>query len=394
VALKRPTDGLTPKSEYDSRKRDEARAKKVEPPEVDSTDDSDKFKIVRYCAKKWEDAQRVRKPHETFDIAWMLYNGDMWSDRRPPWRATITINKIRAFITFIQAIMTDNKPRWHVEPRLQGSEAAADLLNRLVDRDWDENDMQEELSLLVLYGLIWGYAFVKMTYDPYANGGRGKHCVTVIPPYRIYTNKTAKDVTFDKGIEYIIHEEEMTMGWVRRNFPRKANVIRELQGLQRKDDGDPSKNRDFVTEGTGRSPQILSAMQINGNYVSPQAPMSHPNYLDENDHETVNIKEYWLRDDTLEPYDRQVVRNGKAITVPLVEKGETVMDPVGTKTIFNEFTEQQQQVPDLRPKMVPLMETAWRAKYPNGRLVMIAADRVLLRDIPNPYQTDGFPFAM
>jgi hypothetical protein len=41
----------------------------------------------------------------------------------------------------------------------------------------------------------------------------------------------------------------------------------------------------------------------------------------------------------------------------------------------------------------PVMETAWRWQFPNGRLTMVAGGRVLLRDIPNPFQIDGFPFA-
>ena len=40
------------------------------------------------------------------------------------------------------------------------------------------------------------------------------------------------------------------------------------------------------------------------------------------------------------------------------------------------------------------MESAWRLKFPNGRLVIIAGSTILLRDIPNPFQTDGFPYAM
>lgn len=392
MAIVAATQGLTPKAEWDSRRAEKARARNQEPEDIELTpEEQEKYRILKYCSKTFDAAQKARRPFETFDLAWALFNGDMWSERRAPWRASITINKIRAFITFMQAVMTDNKPRVSVEPDVPGSEKAADLLSKLVDRDWDENNMQSIISLWVLYGLIWGYAFVKVTYDPFANGGRGKHCAVVVPPYRIYTNQTA---TCIEDAEYIIHVEDMTMGWVRRNFPKKAELVNKIRGLKINDRSDQNNNRDLVREGSiYASTKILSAMNVNGNIVSPQAPMSHPPYHDD-DNDTVQIAEYWIRDDRLESYERQVVLNGEGQFEPVIENGLYVMQTVGTKMVTSEIDGTQVAVPVRKPKMQPKMETAWRRCYPNGRLVVIAGGRVLLRDIPNPFQTDGFPFAM
>jgi len=134
-----------------------------------------KLKILRYCSALYDDARKAREPYETFDVAWDLFIGNVWPSRWPTWRAKITINKIRAFITFMQAVMTDNKPRISVDPLVPGTEDAADLLRKLVDRDWDENDMQAKISIFVLYGLVWGTGFMKIAFDPKADGGRGRH---------------------------------------------------------------------------------------------------------------------------------------------------------------------------------------------------------------------------
>lgn len=170
-----------------------------------SPEEEDRFQILRYCQKTYEAAQKGRKPHETFDRSWDIYTSRMWLKGRPPWRASITINKVRHFIEFMQSVMTDNKPRVSVEPLIPGSEDAADLLRKLVDRDWDENNMQRESSLWVLYGLVFGYAFMKVYYDPFANGGRGKHCVDVIPPNEMYVDPQAKGVEDAEYLLSLIH---------------------------------------------------------------------------------------------------------------------------------------------------------------------------------------------
>ena len=396
MALKTVGHGLTPRTEWDAKQkrlREEAERKKwQDDSDVQlNPDELERYNILRYCSKTFDDASRARKQFENFDTAWALFNGEIWGKSRAPWRSAITINKIRAFITFMQAIMTDNKPRVSVEPIVPGSEDAADLLRKLVDRDWDENDMQRVVSTWVLYGLIWGYAFIKVTYDPFANEGRGKHVAVAIPPYRIYANKSA---TCIEDAEYIIHIEEVTMGWIRRNFPYKAESVNKLLGVKiESKDGDVERGRDYVRESTPATTRISTAMNINGNIIAPQFPMAHPHTLDF-DRDTVEVAEYWLRDDTLEEFQQQVVVNGEGQFEPVMQDGLPVMQVVGNKTVISEIDGQPVSIPVRAPKMQPKMQSALRHKYPNGRLVLIAAGKVLLRDIPNPYQVDGFPFAM
>ena len=383
--------GLLSMDEYKARKQEERerkRDRRDERQDDDLTDDERaRAKVLSYCARLYDEARTAREPHETFDTAWDLYIGNVFPRSWPNWRAKITINKIRAFITFMQAIMTDNKPRMSVEPRVDGSEDAADLLRKLVDRDWDENDMQQKLSQFVLHGLIWGTAFMKITYDPYADGGRGRHLATPIVPYRIYTNRTA---TCIEDAEYIIHRDEVTMGWIRRNFPDRANHVYKVRGMRTVDkrEGD----RDYILEGDASEQQrIVSAQNVNGNITPPM--YAQPYFMDD-DGDSVEILEYWMRDDSLEQYERQVVRDGVALTEPVVEDGMYVLEVAGKKVEFSEIDGQPFLADTYKPKMKPVMESAWRMKYPNGRLVIVAGGKCLLRDVPAPFQVDGFPFAM
>ncbi len=383
--------GLLPYQVWASQQEDKAKNRDVEPDDDELTEEeSEQFKILRYCANLYDDARKAREPYETFDIAWDLYIGNVWPSKWPTWRAKITINKIRAFITFMQAIMTDNKPRIMIDPTVPGSEDAADLLKKLVDRDWDENDMQNKLAQFVLFGLIWGTSFMKITYDPYGNGGRGKHLATPIVPYRIFTNRTATCV---EDAEYIIHVEEQTMGWVRRNFPEAAKRAWAVRGMRLARGRD--RDRDYIREGdVNETERIISAQNVNGNITAPQYSSPNGEYQNE-DGDTVEVAEYWLRDDSLEMYSRPKYVGGELQMKPMTNKdGSLVMEIVDQQAHVSEIDGQIFIAPVRKAKMEPVMETAWRPKFPNGRLVMIAGGRILLRDIPVPFQTDGFPFAM
>jgi hypothetical protein len=394
VAVTSTQNGVR-KSDWDARKREAAKQGHHIPERDDQSEltaeDYEKYKILRYCRKMLSAAQTSRKPYETYDRAWALFNGE-WPDRRVnnPSRARITPNKIRAVVEFIAAIMTDQKPRFAIEPEVPGSEDAADLLRRLVDRFWDDEDMQAKVALWILYGLVFGYAFIKKTYDSYANGGRGKHNVEVIPPERIWLNDTA---TCIEDAEFIIHIEKITMGWIRRNFPDKAHVIDNLRGggmIPRGEDGYPSDN---IRRGQQTQPVVLSAMKTKQQIIMPQLRGQATDYEDDTD--TVEMAEFWFTDQTREEYELQEVgRDGRLVFEPEIVDGIAQMKVVGSKTITSEIDGTQITALVREPKMVPVMVKRTRLKFPNGRLVQIAAGNVLLRDIPNPYQNDGFPFAV
>ena len=355
-----------------------------------TVEEQSKYEILKYCADLYEQGRKARKPYETFDMAWDLYLGNVWPNRWPAWRPKITINKIQAIIHFMQAMMTDNKPRFSVDALLPGSEDAADLLRKKLDAHWDSSDMQSKVSLFSLFGLVWGTGVMKTFYDPYANGGQGQHVDCPIPPYQIYVNPGATCV---EDAEWILHVHKKSLGWVRRNFPDKAAAAYNLRGITSIDAKDPQR-RDFVREGDSQEVQrIVTAQNVDGNITGPQ--ISHPNpHYGERDQEECEIVESWFRDDTYEEFQRQAIENGKPKTEPITGKdGIYEMETVGYKSAISEIDGQPFMAAIKQPKQKPVMESAWRLKYPGGRLCMSIAGRLLLRDIPNPFQIDGFPFS-
>jgi hypothetical protein len=112
------------------------------------------------------------------------------------------------------------------------------------------------------------------------------------------------------------------------------------------------------------------------------------------DNDLVEIAEFWFRDETTESYERQVMRNGKALMEEALDAdGNPIVHIKSWTQAISPIDGQPYMRPVYAVQMVPMMELARRKVYPNGRVVIMAGP-VVLRDIPNPFECDGFPFAM
>ncbi len=377
---------------WNARKRDAAlgrEATRDDNSDDDLSEDQQKeLEIARWCMQLLRDSERAREPYEAFEDCWDIFNGNVWPSKYPVWKAKITLNKIRAFIWFMQAVMTDQKPRINVEPLSKASTQAAKILGKLVDRDWDENDAQKYIALAVLYGLIFGTGFLKITYNPDAAGGKGKHEWSAPVPYRIWTNKTA---TCPEDADHIIHIEEQTMSWVARNYPEKYATVRKFKGAHVSSRSEGAGARDPVREGFGDSRlPIENAVRTAINNVMQDLGKPSRN-MDDND--TIDVGEFWFHDVETEDYERQKMIDGKpGMKDDIDADGLPVLQISGYAIGMSEIDGQPFSYPKYKIKQVPDMETATRLKYPNGRLVVMCGP-VVVRDIPNPFQIDGFPFA-
>ena len=384
---------LTRHDEHVGRNQGLLRERDDELDDDDESDLTDKEKavveIARYCMGIYEEGVKAREPFETFDMAWDMFQGRFFPSTMPKYKATINVNKIRAFIIFLAAVMTDNKPRITVDPLVSGTEEVARLIGKVVDRDWDDLRMQAIITQAVIFGLIWGNGFVKLVHNPQANNGKGAREAYSIPPYRIFANRTARTI---KDAEYIIHIEDQTLGWIARNYPRKINVCKRYAGARIGVKN--ATTRDLLRDGDSNSSQSIDSPQnVNNVIVPPEKTRTKGG--SELEQDVIEVGEFWFRDDISEPYQRQVLEHGKPKMKQAIdeETGLPKIKIVAYDMAISPIDGQPFMMPLVDNVMEPVMETAYRLKYPNGRLVVMAGP-IVLRDIPNPFQTDGFPFAM
>lgn len=383
--------GLVLQSEWRAQ-QERANAKRPDDDEEDdlTQEEQDDLAITTYCRELLRKAVRARRPFETFDKVWDLFKGVMFPVGMPKWRGKIVLNKIRVIVLFLQASMTDNKPRINVQPSMPGTEKAANVVGKLVDRAWDRVKAQSAHSMAAFYGLVFGTGFVKWGRDPTLNGGRGGFFCDPVVPYRMFFNPGCTCVA---DAEYIIQHERKSLGWIARHFEKDYKRVKRFAGGSTDLDGMPSQ-RDLVQEGTpdvaGRY-AIHTAANMNGNTVRVAREGST---MDPNDRDLIDVYEFWLRDDATEDYETQKIVDGIPQVEPIKnEDGTHVMERAGgSKIVTNPVTGQPMVMPALRPKMRKVMVEKKRPRYPNGRTVLMAGP-VKLRDIPNPYEIDGFPYA-
>ena len=382
----------TPYDVAQSRRYDAARAREEDPDEESgeaalSEEQRGQLEIARYCLQMLSEAKRAREPYDTFDDNWDVWNGNIWPAKYPSWKSRVYPNKIRAFIWFMTAVMTDQKPRVNVVPRSKLAEKAGKLLGKLVDRDWDEARAQYYIMLAVLYGLIFGTGYLKVIQNPHADAGRGAREWYAPVPYRVYLSPQATGI---EDTDYVIHVEDRSLLWIAEHYPHAYERVRKYKGSRVSSTSDST--RDLLREGVGdaRMP-IEAAVRTATNVIMPDDGRSAHNA---DDYESVEVAEFWFRDPSEEPYQRQKHVDGvPQMADQIDDDGLPVQEIYGYATQLSPIDGQPYQHPLVRTKRVPVMEWAKRKKYPNHRLAIMAGPCVIT-DIPNPFQIDGFPFAM
>lgn len=356
-----------------------------------SPEEQQDLDITTYGRELLRQAVHARRPFETFEKSWDLFNGVMFPPGMPRWQGKIVLNKLRQIVLFLQASMTDNKPRLNIQPAMEGTEKAANLIDKLVDREWDRTRAQRAHSMACFFGLVFGTGVVKWGRDPYARGGKGANFCDPVVSYRLFFNPGATCVA---DAEFIIQCERKPLGWIARHFPEKYKKVKRYAGTATGIEGAPTQ-RDLVQEGqpdvAGRY-AIHTALSMDGHTV--RVPREGNTLRDLYDQNMVDVYEFWVKDDATEEYDRHKVVKGVPQMEPVRDdEGQYVIERTGKmKAVPNPINGQPMLMPETRVKMRKIMETAKRAKYPNGRTFVMAGP-VLLRDIPNPYEIDGFPYA-
>jgi len=208
------------------------------------------------------------------------------------------------------------------------------LLNRFMELEFQLNDWNTLKFELGIDGFVTDISIVKLYTDNEEVGPFGKDERIVlerIEPRNCCPDPKAKRWKWS-AMEYFIVKEKAEIGILRNRFPDKASEIDE--SLANSDD----------------------------RMTSTRFIMNTKNYKawGDNERERIDIKECWLHD------ERMKFRG------------------------FMELDDDGKQIIKLDDD--GFVDGIWERAYPYGRMVVTAADKVVLRDIPNPYWHKGIPF--
>jgi hypothetical protein len=293
---------------------------------------------LKLVVRLFTQAKQVRKQYDHEWDKWLKwYEGKQWDWRRPSYKASPSMNIIRAAVQTVLPIMTDTSPSFEIAPQQPSDYQFADTVTKMVDVWWARRNMQMVLTTCVLDSLIFPIGCMKVVWNDDIEGIGDIDC-TRVDPRNIYVDPDATDFTDAK---YVIEEKWVAEPELKLKFPDRARYITGARTAT--DPKSKPENKTLSGEVTLQSP------------IDQDIPLQTQGDADKNtsgtagQYKSIRVMECWLRDETL---DEQEIAN---------KDGET-------KKIY-------------------------KRKYPRGKVITIIPDsQVLLQSVDNPYADGKFPY--
>ncbi len=304
-------------------------------------------KLIGRLVTMYEDGMRHKKKFtKPWRTVYRFYNGEQWGIL-PEWMSDPCENQVFARIETMVPTLTDNEPRIDINARSFEYQQYADMLHAEVTYLWERLDMNELTPMVVKNMLLFGKGFYYTYWDP----DEDEIVTETVDPQNIIPDPDATSV---RDARYLIHVTRMSRAEILNLWPEaRGKIQRGAMAVP-----DPEKFKGEVRE------QVHT--NVNANYEYPEdvggdfsrvVPWVKADLQEgARDDSMVQVLQFWIRDP-------------EVITEPF-------KDPV---------TGHIMQDSDGNDIMVEKM------KYPNGRLIIMAGDRVL-HDGPNPYEHGEFPY--
>ena len=285
--------------------------------------------------KSFDSAKEARKKWDKqWDTYERYYDCDQWINRRAEGKAMPVANIIFPVIQTILPIMTDSQPGFDVGAKTPQDYDFADMLSTLVHNWWNIRSMNNTLVETIMESCFYGNGIQKVIWDESLEGGLGDVRVDDIDPRDIFVPKDAID--FNKNCSFVIHRMCKPLGELRRLFPEKADYIFAT--------GDTKEREKTQLQNYDGNVQLVTPIDKKAKDI----PLDSGAGYDAT--KVVEFYEMWLDDETLESIEQEDKDN----------PGQ--------------------------------MKTVKQKRYPNGKIITVTSNRVLLQSAENPRKDGLKPF--
>ncbi|MHA2068859.1 MAG: portal protein, partial [Candidatus Thorarchaeota archaeon] len=171
---------------------------------------------------------RAKKHRAQFDDKWLeyyrMFRGRQWNTDRPSFRHSEVINMVFQNIQSMVPIMTDSRPKISFLPTEPADKDFAELLNDVLDADWETNNWLQELTQVIYDAHFYGTGVSRLEYDPDDNYGLGGIVYERADPFYCFPDPDATDV--NKKSEFFIYAEPMCTEKLRKKYPKYKQYIK------------------------------------------------------------------------------------------------------------------------------------------------------------------------
>ncbi len=291
-------------------------------------------KAIKLAENLYKKAKQARS---SYDDRWLdyyrIFRGRQWKDQRPAYRHAEVINLVFRAIQSEVPIVMDTRPKLEFVPTEPGDLELAQILNDVLDSDWNDGNWLFKLTEIVYDSRFYGTGFGSLKYDPDASQGAGRIVFESEDPFCAFPDPHARNV--NEKANYFTWAEAEPVDKLKREYPDAKPYLKpDLIDLSAYDRKNWSENMTTRAAGDSRT------------YTQGSSQYD----LDSKD-ECLKIQTY-IHD--LECIEEEIKELNK-------ETGEETSSYIQ------------------------------KLKYPNGRKIVIAND-VLLEDGPLEYDDKKFPY--
>jgi len=310
--------------------------------------------VVRWCDDVYNEAdQELAESHETKVTARIIdfLEGKQWSSKARYGRSRPVINRIFRHFVETVGLLTDLELDFTVRFTDKGVDGFSEierLINQMIP-DWAfENDFEDDLSQVVMWGLL-NSGPVKVQWNPFLNDGWGDVEMLSLSPLNFLT--IGATTNLEKEAEVCIYRHAVTMPELLRRHGDVAKGVKPEAKFSEMPGETIRPARFTKARWQVLNPQLKKLMGKQSDNIQSQYPRTLR-------------KEFWLRDDSVWDGKESIIVGQKVIN--------------GVKI-----------APSWAYRVEPGMKL-----FPRGRVIVIAGGKVL-EDSPNPYWHGRiFPFAI
>ncbi len=196
------------------------------------TDYQPSKKEQKLLAKVYSMFELARQSKEEIVAEWReaeaLYHGHHWEGASvPDFKNKLTIDLIGSAIDTMIPILNSRQPKLDImavgnDPIDQ---AMSETLQAVMDEFWQLRDMQTCISELLLDYLIYGTAFMKISYNQYDDL---PDC-DVADPYTLFVNPSATKL---ENAEWVIYASPTPLYEIKRMYPNKGKFVKSDRDLE------------------------------------------------------------------------------------------------------------------------------------------------------------------
>lgn len=311
---------------------------------------------------------------ERMDKCLKYYNGDQWERSMPRHRAQIADNRCFANVEAVLPIVTDNRPRADIEAKEEQDQELVEQLADAYYAKWDDLDLQMKGEQAMKSALTLSEGYWKVYWDPLAANGYGDIRIDVVSPKNMWFDPNARDYLL-KDAYYVGYTALVRLSGLKARYPNKARLLESKWMISNLSQEDRDLFNDESLAGEGASDD--------GDGSGTRWVNAKGGLLDGS--EKMELSEVWVDDMTIKELtpDYIVVFDGSKppqehspeLEQHMIQQGID-FDIVGAKDL---------------PKLGYEDGTRYIRKYPNGRIITVAGD-VLLVDKPSPYKHGRSPY--